>query len=307
MGEKDRSERLLESYNDVFADIVNGLLFNGDQYVAEQSLVDAVPDSMYIPEDKVLEEERVTAKYWILPEGKVNVRIFVTGLDDENCYDSEMPLRLFSYDSASYYAEVFQNDVYPIITLVLNFGSSRWGQAKSLYDCIKVSEDLKPFVNNYKINVFDIAFLTEKEISRFHSDFRIVADYIAHHRTNVDYRPADPQKFKHTDELLKLFSVLMNETGFAMILEDKTNKTGDKPKNMCEALDRIEAKGLEEGRKEGLEEGLEEGRKKGLAEGEKKLSDLIAKLIAAHRNDDIAKVTSDTHFRNKLYKEFQID
>ena len=34
MGEKDITEKILEDYNDVFADIINGLLFQGEQSVA---------------------------------------------------------------------------------------------------------------------------------------------------------------------------------------------------------------------------------------------------------------------------------
>ena len=30
MGQKDITEKLLEDYNDVFADIINGLIFNGE-------------------------------------------------------------------------------------------------------------------------------------------------------------------------------------------------------------------------------------------------------------------------------------
>ena len=30
MGQKDIAEKILEDYNDVFADIINGLLFDGD-------------------------------------------------------------------------------------------------------------------------------------------------------------------------------------------------------------------------------------------------------------------------------------
>lgn len=31
MGQKDITEKLLEDYNDVFADIINGLIFKGEQ------------------------------------------------------------------------------------------------------------------------------------------------------------------------------------------------------------------------------------------------------------------------------------
>lgn len=37
MGQKDITEKLLEDYNDVFADIVNVLLFRGNRIVKEES------------------------------------------------------------------------------------------------------------------------------------------------------------------------------------------------------------------------------------------------------------------------------
>ena len=64
---------------------------------------------------------------------------------------------------------------------------------------------------------------------------------------------------------------------------------------MCEALDRIEAKGEKRG--------ILIGEKK----GEKRFADLLQKLLAANRTEDIAKIASDARYRNKLYKEFQIN
>ncbi len=40
MGEKDITEKTLEDYADVFADIVNVLLFDGEQRVLPEDLVD---------------------------------------------------------------------------------------------------------------------------------------------------------------------------------------------------------------------------------------------------------------------------
>ena len=37
MAEKDKVQKTLESYNDVFADIVNGLLFDGEEVIKEQA------------------------------------------------------------------------------------------------------------------------------------------------------------------------------------------------------------------------------------------------------------------------------
>ena len=40
MGEKDIAEKVLEDYNDVFADIVNVLLFQGEQILKPEQLED---------------------------------------------------------------------------------------------------------------------------------------------------------------------------------------------------------------------------------------------------------------------------
>ena len=292
MAEKDMIEKTLEGYNDVFADIVNGLLFGGEPLIDEKSLVDAAPASMYKIDGDVHEEERDVAKYWVNQGEKVNVRISLLGMENQTKYDPDMPLRVMGYDGAAYRAELSGKERYPVVTLVLNFSSRRWGKAKSLYDCLHIPKELRPYVSNYQMNVFDIAFLTDEQVSRFHSDFKIVADYFAHHRTDPDYRPTDPERFRHTDELLKLFSVLMDDPRFEMTLK---SEKGGKPKTMCEALDRIEARGEQRG--------ILIGEKK----GEKKVTDLINKLLAANRTEDIAKIASDTRYRNKLYKEFQIN
>ena len=46
MGEKDIAEKNLEAWNDVFADIVNVLLFKGKRLVNEQDLEADTKDSM---------------------------------------------------------------------------------------------------------------------------------------------------------------------------------------------------------------------------------------------------------------------
>ena len=38
MGEKDMSEKILEDYNDVFSDIVNVLLFHGQELIEPSAL-----------------------------------------------------------------------------------------------------------------------------------------------------------------------------------------------------------------------------------------------------------------------------
>lgn len=56
MGQKDITEKLLEDYNDVFADIVNVLLFRGNRIVKEESLKETKVKSQYKAEAGKLHE-----------------------------------------------------------------------------------------------------------------------------------------------------------------------------------------------------------------------------------------------------------
>ena len=48
MAEKDIAEKILEAYSDVFADIVNVLLFQGRQFVKEDELEEALNGAEYL-------------------------------------------------------------------------------------------------------------------------------------------------------------------------------------------------------------------------------------------------------------------
>lgn len=56
MGEKDISEKLLADYEDVFADIVNVLLFHGERRVPPDSLRSTKTVSHYKADDSRLHE-----------------------------------------------------------------------------------------------------------------------------------------------------------------------------------------------------------------------------------------------------------
>ena len=62
-------------------------------------------------------------------------------------------------------------------------------------------------------------------------------------RDNPEYRPKDPQKFKHVDEVLKMLSVFTGDSRFS----DFITQEGGRPVTMCEVLDRAENKGRIEG------------------------------------------------------------
>ena len=244
MAEKDITEKNLEALNDVFADIVNVLLFKGEQVITEKDLEADTTKSMFKADGKIHEQERDVSKFWKNGE----IRISILGIENQTAQDSDMPLRVISYDGASYKQQLLdknQKKRYPVATLVLYFGTEeKWSKAKHLYDCFEVPEKLKPFVNDYKINVFNIAFLSPKTIAMFKSDFKIIAEYFRAKRLNQKYK-GSKEKLKHANETLKMFSALTGDNSFEKVYNEGNSKKGGI--TMCDVVERIRNDGITEG------------------------------------------------------------
>ena len=262
--EKDITQKTLERYNDVFADIINVLLFNGERVVTEDSLTDALPGSTLKMDGRIRTQYRDIAKYW--HNSKIKLSMF--GLENQTKPEKRMPLRVFGYDGAEYVKQAKKENskevIYPVITLVLYFGyNSRWNHPKSLFELLEIDERIKPYVNDFKMNLFEIAYLDREKIDMFESDFWILADYLYQMRVNKNYVAGDTV-IEHVDELLMLMSAMTNDYRFEETINEMKGK---EHVTMCEVLDRVEARGIAKGREEGIKEGIKKGIKEGIKEG----------------------------------------
>lgn len=77
MGEKDIAEKILEDYPDVFADIVNGFLFEGKEVIKPDELEDMPLRSAYRAEKKLHDMERDVAKRWRKNDFRIVADYFV--------------------------------------------------------------------------------------------------------------------------------------------------------------------------------------------------------------------------------------
>ena len=253
MGKKDLTKKSLEELNDVFADIVNVLLFGGKRLVKEKDLEDANPRSNYNAHGKIRTQSRDVAKFWKSHE----VRIALIGLENQTEEDAEMPIRMMGYDGAAYRDQIrrrskkAQKQRYPVISLVLYFGyKHRWRAPKRLRECFQVDEALRPYVSDYRMNLFEIAFLTDEQVKMFQSDFRIVADYFVQMRKTRNYEPTR-DTVRHVEEMLDLMSAVTGDSRFE---EVGASFTGEKRRFVmsCEFLDKVEARGMEKGMEKGM-------------------------------------------------------
>ena len=279
MQQKDLSEKVLEDNNDIFADIVNALLFDGEDTVEEDTLVNTTVHSQYKDDSgKLHEQERDVAKYW----RKGDTDIVLYGIENQTKVESRMPVRIFGYEGASYRGQHDKKTIVPVITMVLYYGTDRrWTAPANIKSLIKVPDGLDKYVNDVKANVFEIAWLTDDQISKFKSDFKIVANFFVNKRKNKDYIPDDKTTIKHVDEILKFLSVMTGDNRYEKLLADKEGVS-----NMCDVAQRLEDRGM----KKGIEKGnrmiysLVEDKSISMEKGAEKLEISVEKL-----KDDMVK------------------
>lgn len=259
MGEKDITEKILEDHNDVFADIINGLIFAGEQRILPESLENTAVHSQYKADDeKVHELERDVAKYW----KDQDVQLAICGIENQSSVEKYMPFRIIGYDGTAYRSQLQdkRKEILPVMTIVLYFGTEhRWYGKRNIKGLMKIPEGLDDYINDYKMQVFEVAWLTEEQISRFRSDFKIVANFFVQKRKNKDYIPDDPTEIKHIDEVLKLLQVMTGDEHYKEVIRKKKGV-----RSMCDVAERLEkmgiAKGIEIGRSEGKMEGEIKGK-----------------------------------------------
>ncbi len=159
-----------------------------------------------------------------------------------------MPIRVLGYEGADYRGQLSaKGGLYPVVTLVLYFGDAPWTEPRSLYERIPIPEDLKPFVSDHRINVFEISWMTDEQVELFTSDFRIVADYFVQMRRKRDYIPSR-RTVEHVDAVLKLLSALTRDNRFE---EAQNHFRKGESITMLSVLDKVEARGRAKGMAEG--------------------------------------------------------
>lgn len=252
MGEKDISEKLLADYEDVFADIVNVLLFHGEKRVIPSSLQSTENRSHYKADDsKLHEQERDILKAWT--DG--HIRIALIGLEDQTIPDAKMPVRIFGYEGANYRSQLNNQTIIPVVSLVLYFGTKRhWHKPRNLKALLNIPEGLEHYINDCHIHVFEIAWLPDEQINQFESDFGIVARYFSELRKNKNYIPDDTRTIRHVDEVLKLLAVMSGDHRYENLLAPTESKK--EVTTMCSVAQRLEDQGI----KKGIEKGIEKGR-----------------------------------------------
>lgn len=255
--EKDIAEKSFMNCDDVAADAVNVAFFDGKSIVNQSELTDCVPTSQFIANGKLSGQERDVVKYW----SKGGAIIAVLGVENQTKVDSDMPLRVISYDGASYKSQVLQHAAasrdkaiayippYPVFTLVVNFGNKPWDKPKSLLECIgehNIPKEMRKYFNDYRIFVLDLPAMSKEDISKFKSDMRAVAQVIHANNRKEPYE-FDDKELVHPEETLRVISALTKDDEFMEAYEKIIESGYEGGISMCRVTTEIKQKGKQEG------------------------------------------------------------
>lgn len=258
MGQKDLTEKLLEDYEDVFSDIFNVLVFENN-VIKQQYLRAGATESIYKAENGNYRDQfRDVLKEYT---DSCLLEIASLGIENQSTLDNYISVRVMGYDYAKYRSQIDREKypLLPVLTIVLNFSDVQWNAAKSLHSIMEIPEEFKAYVQDYKVMVFDIAFLEDEVIERFTSDFKIVAKFFKNKRLGkLDSFGND--KIIHVQELMDFLSVFSGDNRYKDIKPELMNKKAKGESiNMCIVIQTWEEKGIKKERLNTIQKMLRRG------------------------------------------------
>ena len=251
MAEKDITEKLLTDIDEVFADIYNNLCFNGEKIIKPDDLSNASVTTAFISNDVTRGLISDVSKIY----KNSNLTLALLNIENQSTEDRDMPFRIIGYEGAKYNSQLISgsNARYAVATLVLNFNTKkRWSTPKSIKESLKNKYpiELDEYINDYKVNVIDVAFMDKEDIEKLNSDFKAVAKYYYLKRNNIeDFEELGDCNLKYPVQTFATMKALTGDSRFEIAYNDyvETHKD-DKEVTMEKILDDLINKGISEGK-----------------------------------------------------------
>lgn len=251
MGQKDLAAKRFEGSSEVFADIINAFIFEGEQVILPKDLQSAPTESLYPAAQGMLHSQYNDVSKYEMRNGRI---VMQYTLENQSKPDYRILLREAGYEGAIYRQQYDGKDTYPAITLVLYWGETAWNASLDLLRFFrrkKIHRKAKRYINNVCLHMYSMRCLPLEIRQRFLSDMRVVVDYLAE---GEQYIPAD-QEIKDIEATMCMLHAL---TGENILLENKKLLQEEQERGgrvtMGYAATMYVERGREEGRKMGIQE-----------------------------------------------------
>jgi len=249
IGTKDIATKELLNINRIFADILNGYVYKGQQVIKPEALEDFRTHESYQSDAGVLHNQnRDVAKLY---KDEMSIQLAIAGLEHQTSIDRLMPIRIIGYDGASYRQQLTgewkDGHPIPVITFILYFGiEKKWDMDLSLQDILPIPKAFRKHFQNYGINVINVAWLTDEQIDCFQSDFKILAKVLKHLRLHPEEKYQDEQEIEYAKQLLQVLTEITGDKDYIQY----TDTTSDRKEihNMASLFKNSERYGREQGK-----------------------------------------------------------
>mgnify|MGYP001056854445 CR=1 FL=1 len=275
MGKTDVCESDYLENAEIFADLVNGVLYQGKQVVKPHELSEQDGELRSILGKDVKKTIRDKVRLW---RGTV---IAVLAVENQTKVDYRMVVRAMLAESMAYDKQwkrlnrekrferlmpdefisgMKKTDKFiPVITIVVYYGREKpWDGARTLYELLDIEENeekILPFVSDYRLNLFD--YHEYDDYRQFHSELQSVFEFL---RYSDDKKLMSDRLRNNRERYEKLSSqakILLSEiTGIKRLPGMGEEKFRKGEFDMCKAFEDMK----EEGRAEEIvETGFEFG------------------------------------------------
>lgn len=251
MGQKDLAAKQFERCPEVFADIVNAFIYEGEQVVSAKNLQPAPTESLYPAVNGALHNQYNDVSKYEMKNGRIAIQYT---LENQSRPDYKILLRKAGYEGAIYRQQYEGKEIYPTITLVLYWGKTVWNGSPDLLKFFhrkKIHRMAGKYIDNVCLHLYSMRCLPQEIRRRFHSDMRLVVDYLAE---GEEYEPAD-QIIADVDGTMRMLYALTGDAEFINNIKrlQKCQMEGGGV-TMCEVVDKFVQRGREQGIKEGIKE-----------------------------------------------------
>ena len=153
-------------------------------------------------------------------------------------------------------------------------------------------------MNDYKIHVFELAWLSDEEVAAFKGDFRDVVEFLRCQRKHVPYEGTDRQ-VRHIHEVLELLRLISADKTFTEVEPEllRNAETKDGGMTMYNMVQAIKA--------EGERQGFANGERQGRLQERNSIYSLLSALQAGGQSEKLARALSDRSYMEQLLEAQQ--
>ena len=257
------------SRNDIFADIVNYYVFNGEQKVRAEDLTSMDPVETALIKNRLgrisgKERIRDILKSVVIKETGNAIYVLV-GVENQTYVHYAMPVRNLLYDALNYAAQVSENKgnpaassgeflsgfgktdkIIPVITITFYWGDKPWDAPRKLSDMFKLDDlDYNKYVNDYNLNLIIPSDI--KDTEKFRTELGLVIKALAARNDDEAF-----EKLITKEEYSAVDIMTADVICELTTLKHQKQQTGGKI-DMCKAVEEIKRKAMDRGIKKGID------------------------------------------------------